>query len=208
MRLEAEQRTAGKTSALRRKGRLPGIIYNKKINVPISVELRAFDRIFRSQGTSSIIDLEIAGEDYPVLVKAVQMDKRHRLPLHVDFFAITADQPVDINVPLDFVGTAAGSREGGLVDMQRREIHISVLPRFIPEHIKVDVSELAIGDSIHIRDIMGLFPAEATILDDEDLTVVTVLAPRAVVADEVAEEEEEIEPEVISKGVEEEIEEE
>jgi large subunit ribosomal protein L25 len=208
MRLEAERRTSGKVGALRQQGRLPGIVYNKKINLPISLELRDFDRVFRSQGTASIIDLEIAGEDYPVLVKTVQMDKRHRLPLHVDFFAITADQPVEINVPLDFIGTAVGSREGGLVDMQRREIHLSVLPRFIPEHIEVDISQLAIGDSIHIRDILQLFPEEATILDDENLAIVTVLAPRTVAAEEVAEVEEGVEPEVISRGVEEEIEEE
>lgn len=200
MKLEATKRAAGAPGPLRRAGRMPAVVYNRTLNVPISVDLKAFDRVFRSQGTSSVIDLELDGELLPVLVKAVQMDKRRRTPKHVDFFAVTADQPVDVHVPIEFVGTAVGAREGGQLDVQRREIHISVLPRLIPNHLELDISALAIGGSLHVRDLAAALPVEATILDDLDLAVVAVVPPRVAVDEEEAATE--AEPEVIAKGAE------
>ena len=203
MKLEAEKRTPGRSGAIRADGRLPAIVYNKELNVSISVDLRTFDRVFRNQGTSSLIDLEVDGETHPVLVKAVQMDKRRRAPLHVDFYAVTAGQPVDVFVPLSYAGTAAGVREGGQLDMKRRELHLNVLPRLIPSSIEVDISELTIGDSLHIRDLPeSLFPEGAQILDDADLTLITVVPPRVEEVEEPTEFEE-AEPEVIGRGAEE-----
>ncbi len=199
MKLEAQKRTAGTPDALRRDGRLPAILYNRELNVSVSVDTKAFDRVFRSRGTSSIIDLEVDGENHEVLVKQVQMDKRRRLPMHVDFYAVTAGQEVDVHIPVDFHGTAIGVRDGGLVDVHRREIHIAVIPRLIPNHLEIDISGLAIGDSIHVRDVQALLPPEARILDDEDLTLLSVAPPR--LAEEAAEEEvaESTEPELISR---------
>lgn len=202
MKLAAEKRTEGQNGALRDQGRLPGVIYNNKVNIAVSVETRAFDKAFRAQGTSSIIDLEVDGETRAVLVKAVQMDKRRRVPIHVDFYEVTAGQAVHVHVPFEFTGTPVGVKEGGQADYQRRELHLSVLPRFIPHSIPVDVSELRIGDTIHIRDIAQTLPAEASILDDQDLTIVAVVAPRVVADVEEAAEEAE-EPEVIGRGGEE-----
>ena len=201
MKLEASKRAAGAVGALRRAGRMPAIVYNDHLNVPISVDLKAFDRVFRSQGTSSVIDLEVDGEVLPALVKAVQMDKRRRLPQHADFYAVTANQPVAVHLPVELKGVAVGTRDGGQLDVQRREVHISILPRLIPGSIEIDISGLAIGDSLHIRDLQGLLPAEAEILDDLDQAIVAVVPPRLAVEDEEAGEEE-VEPEVISKGAE------
>ena len=199
MKLEAEKRTAGNAGELRRKGRIPGVIYNRELNVSVHIEARAFDRVFREQGTSSLIDLDIAGDEtHPVLVKAVQMDKRRRVAMHVDFYAITAGQVVDVNVPIDFVGIATGVKDqGGLLDIQRRELFISVLPNEIPNEIQVDISHLSIGDSIHVGDIAHLLPDEAEILDDADRTLITVVAPR--VLEEELEVEEDLEPELIGQ---------
>src|SRR5690606_16419416 len=151
---------------------------NRETNRSISVETRAFDKAFRAQGTSSLIDLDIAGEIHSVLVKQVQMDKRRREPMHVDFYAVTANQAVDVHVPIEFVGTAVGVREGGQLDVQRREVHISVLPRLIPAHIEVDVSALAIGESVHVAEVLKLLPPEAKVLDDLELALVAVVPPR------------------------------
>lgn len=202
MKLQASRRTPGKAGALRLAGQMPAVVYNRELNIPIAVDLKTFDRVFRAQGTSSIIDLEIDGENHEVLVKQVQMDKRKRLPVHADFYAVTAGQLVDVHIPLEFVGTAAGSREGGQLDVQRREVHISILPRLIPQHLMVDVSALKIGDSLHISDLKSYLPAEAEILDDLELTLVAVVPPR--VAEEAVAEAGAIEPEVIAKGKEEE----
>ena len=203
MKLEAQKRTPGKPAALRSEGRLPGVVYNKGLNVPISVVTRAFDRVFRAQGVSSVIDLEVDGKTHEVLVKAVQMDKRRREPLHVDFYAVTAGQVVDVHVPIEFVGTAAGAKAGGQVDIQRREVYLSVVPRLIPQNLEVDISALEIGDAVHISDIINLLPPEAEVLDDAERTLITILPPRLVEEVETVAEEV-IEPEVIGEETEDE----
>jgi large subunit ribosomal protein L25 len=196
MNLTAQRRTPGKTSDLRAQGRLPGVVYNKELNIPVSVELREFDKAFRSQGVASLINLQLDGESHDVLVKAVQMDKRRREPLHVDFYAVTAGQPVDVFVPINFVGTAIGARDGGQVDAQRHQVHIRILPRLIPNHIDVDVSALAINDSLHLKDVLSALPSEAEVLDDLEETLITILPPRAEEPEEPAQA---AEPEVIGE---------
>lgn len=196
MKLQAQVRTGHDARALRRAGRLPAVMYNSEMNQSLSVETRAFDKAFRAQGTSSLIDLDVDGEVHAVLVKQVQMDKRRREPMHVDFYAVTADRPVDVHVPLEFVGTAVGVREGGQLDVQRREVHISVLPRLIPAHLEVDVSGLAVGESVHVSDIVALLPSEARVLDDLELALVAVVPPR-VVEEAEAGEQASVEPELV-----------
>ncbi len=198
MKLQAEKRTPGRSNDLRAQGRLPALMYNKELNVPVSVDLKAFDKAFRAQGTASLIDLEIDGEVHSVLVKQVQMSKRRRVPEHIDFYAVTANQPVEVAVPLELVGTAVGVRDGGQLDVQRREVRISVLPRLIPAHLELDISKLAIGASIHVSDVVGLLPTEAKVLDDLELALVAVVPPR--VSDDSAAGEGDAEPQVIGRG--------
>lgn len=195
MKLQAQIRTGGDAKALRRSGRLPAVMYNSESNQSLSVETRAFDKAFRAQGTSSLIDLDIDGDVHAVLVKQVQMDKRRREPMHVDFYAVTANQAVEVNVPIEFVGTAAGVRDGGQLDVQRREVRISVLPRLIPAHVEVDVTGLAIGGTVHVSDIVSLLPGEAKVLDDLDLALVAVVPPR--VAEEETDEQASVEPALV-----------
>jgi len=206
MKLEASKRTAGRNAALRDQGRLPAVVYNKLVNVAIAVDSKAFDKVFRQQGTSSLIDLEVAGDTHQVLVREVQMDKRRRVPLHVDFYAITQGEKLEVAVPVIFAGTSKGQKEGGQLDVQRREVTIYVLPSQIPHDVTIELSELDIGDSLHIGDLRALLPDTAEIVDDEALTLVTVLAPRLEVEEEPAEEEDG-EPEVIGREDEDEDEE-
>lgn len=208
MKLEAKKRTTGTAAALRRDGRLPAVVYNRELNLSVSIDTKTFDKVFRSQGQSSIIDLDVDGTEHAVLVKAVQMDKRRRAPQHVDFYAVTEGQEVQVHVPVEFHGTPIGVKEGGMLDVHRREVLISVMPRLIPNHLALDIARLAIGDSVHISDVADQLPPEATILDETDLTLVTVVPPRLV--EEEAEEAEEaaVEPEVIGHGGDEESDEE
>ncbi len=198
MKLTAEKREPGKASALRGTGRIPAIAYNKEFNQPISIEMRAFDKAFRAQGTSSLIDLEIDGELHPVVVKQVQMSKRRREPMHVDFFVVTAGETLEVNVPIELVGTPAGVKdEGGLVDVQRREVRISILPRLIPNHVELDISGLRIGDSLHVKDLVANLPEEAEVIDDMELAIVALVAPRLADDDETTAEEAATEPELV-----------
>jgi large subunit ribosomal protein L25 len=196
MELQAQKRQSGSKT----QGYLPGIVYNKETSIPVSVEVRAFDKVFRSQGTSSIIDLNVDGENHEVLVKAVQMDKRRRVPQHVDFYKVMAGQTVEVHVNIHLVGTPEGVRDGGVLDIQKREVFIEILPRLIPHQVDIDVSALKIGQSLHISDVVSNLPAEAKVLDDLDLTVLTVVPPRAeeVVAPVAGTPS--TEPEVITKG--------
>jgi len=202
MKLEATVRATdtASASALRQQGRLPAIVYNRGMNVSVSVDERSFDRVFRSQGTSNLIDLEVDGKVHEVLVKAVQMNKRARVAVHVDFYAVTAGQKVSLNVPIELVGIPVGVKDGGQLDVQRREVHISILPRLIPHALQIDVTKLSIGDSLHVSDLRAHLPEEADILDDLDLAVVAVVPPRLAVEDEPSDEAEEVEPEVIGEG--------
>ncbi|HZX00301.1 MAG TPA: 50S ribosomal protein L25 [Trueperaceae bacterium] len=197
MKLAAEKRGKGGLSELRRNGRLPAVIYNREINMSVSIETRAFDKAFRTAGNSSLIDLDIAGDVHSVIVKQVQMDKRRREPMHVDFYAVSANEAIQVPVPVEYVGNPVGVRDGGQLHVQRREVLISVLPRDIPAHIELDVSALEIGESLHVADIVDKLPATAEVLDDLDLALVAVVPPR------VAEEEEEgleaAEPQVVGE---------
>ncbi len=201
MKLEATVRATdtASASALRQQGRLPAIVYNRGLNISVSVDERSFDRVFRSQGTSNLIDLEVDGKVHEVLVKAVQMNKRARVAVHVDFYAVTAGQKVSLHVPIEFIGTPVGVKDGGQLDVQRREVHISILPRLIPHSLQLDVTALTIGDSLHVSDLRALLPDEAEILDDVELAVVAVVPPRLAVEDEPSAEDEDAEPAVIGE---------
>src|SRR5690606_38355191 len=197
MKLAAEKRGKGGLSELRRNGRLPAVIYNREINMSVSIETRAFDKAFRTAGNSSLIDLDIAGDVHSVIVTQVQMDKRRREPMDVDFYAVSANEAIQVPAPVEYVGNPVGVRDGGQLHVQRREVLISVLPRDIPAHIELDVSALEIGESLHVADIVDKLPATAEVLDDLDLALVAVVPPR------VAEEEEEgleaAEPQVVGE---------
>ena len=86
-------------------GMIPAVAYNKDKNVSFAIERKAFDRIFRQQGISGLFDISIDGaEAFPALVKTVQMDKRRREPIHVDFYMVTYGQAIEASVPLHTTG--------------------------------------------------------------------------------------------------------
>lgn len=179
MKLTAETRGAEKVAVLRKNGRIPGVMYNKELNESVSVDFRQFDRVFRAAGTGNLIHLTVGDQTHRVLVRAVQMDPRRREPIHVDFYAITAGQPLEVAVTVNFEGIPIGVRDdGGQLDVQRREVRIMVLPRNIPESFTLDINDLHVGDSRHISDIASLLPDDAEIIDDVELTLVTVVPPR------------------------------
>ena len=97
--------------------------------------------------------------------------------LHVDFQELVAGEKVTVSIPLVFIGSAEGVRAGGILDQVMHQLSIRVDPSNIPNHVDVDVTPLAIGHSIHVRDLN--IPAGVEVLDDGDATVCTVSAPRA-----------------------------
>lgn len=197
----------GKKSSrkLRRAGKTPGIIYSRGDNA-VALEFNSKDlKNFISAG-HGLLDLKIQGEKAPqkCVIKDIQLDPVSGEIIHVDLMGVTMGEKLTVTVPIVLTGTPTGVKLGGILEHLVREINVECLPRHIPESIEVDISELGIGDSLHIYDIKA---ENIEILDAKDETVVHVTAPKAVVetVEEVSEElEETAEPEVITSKKEEE----
>lgn len=157
---------------------LPAVAYNKDTNMSLALNQREFDRVFRQQGTNGLIDIAVeGGETLPALVKAVQMNKRTRQPMHVDFYLVTYGQEIEVTVPLHTTGRSQGEREGGLVDIVLHNVPIVAPgPRRIPAELTVDITELKIGDHVRAGDIA--LPEGVRLAVGEDVQVISVLPPR------------------------------
>jgi large subunit ribosomal protein L25 len=135
-------------------------------------------------------------QTWNAMLKDLQVDPIKDTYLHVDFYEISMDKEITVPVPIHLVNTPLGVEEGGILQHVRREMNVSCLPDKLIEAFEVDVSQLQIGDSVHIRDIA--LPEGITCLDEENLTVAVVAAPTVEPEVEVPEEEE------LEEGVEEE----
>jgi large subunit ribosomal protein L25 len=160
--LQAEKRDGrGKNEArrLRASGRIPAVVYGTEKNtaLEIAVDPRVLLRILHSEsGVNTLIGLEGAGlaAGGKVLVKEYQLDPiDHRL-LHADFYAVAMDKRLEVTVPIVIKGEPKGvKQQGGVVDFVNREIEVECLPRDIPEHIDIDISELMLHQGVRVRDL-------------------------------------------------------
>ena len=178
-------------------GQIPGVVYGPEIEpMPVAVEEREFRAAMKSADASTILNLNVNGKENKVLVRQVQRHPVTSKVIHVDFHAISMNKPINVQIPIHFVGTPVGVKtDGGIMQTTLREIEISCLPKDIPDHFEIDVSELGIGESIHVS---NLSIPEAEILTVARRTVVTIAAPtvvKAATTGEGAEAEEEAEAE-------------
>lgn len=213
-KLEVQQRyTFGKQSAraIRREGGVPAVLYGRSQDtLAIQLSARTFRQFLRTHGENVIINMEISGADpETVIIKEIQRDpvEKHQL-IHADFIRISLDEPVTSSVPVVVVGIPVGIEDGGVLELPLRQVNLHCLPMQIPTEISVDVSELEIGDAIHIGDLS--FADEVEVLDEADRIIATVSQPRIQLELEAEEaeaeaegaegaEEQPLEPEVISR---------
>jgi len=201
-----EGRGKGVARKLRASGRIPGICYRRNAeSVAISLDPNELDRLIRkaSSGINTLIDLKMAGggdfDGRQVLIKELQRDPISGAYLHADLYAVDLQQKIHVSVPIQIVGTPVGvSLGGGILDHATRELDVECLPNAIPEEFAVDVSELEVGQSVHVRDIKVLEGVE--ILNDPDVSIVSVVAPAVVEEEAPAEEEEGVEGEAAPEG--------
>jgi large subunit ribosomal protein L25 len=200
----------GAARSERRQGRVPGGLYGHgEDSIVLSVDANELHRLVHTVSIeNTIVDLDVSGitQPYKVLIRELQRHPFKEEYLHIDFFHVAMDEKIRVEVPIVLQGIPTGVRnKGGVLDHQLRELEVFCLPGSIPEKIEVDVAELDIGDSIHVRDLV--LP-DVEIESDPDRSVVAVLAPTVI--EEAAEPgvEEALEPEVIGRGREEEEEEE
>ena len=192
----------GVARKLRADGQVPAVIYGHgREPQSLAISSRDLERLLdRISAASTVIDLDLGGTTSRTLIREIQRHPFKRQILHVDFQELVAGETVTVEVPLVIVGIAEGVRVGGgVLDHVLREVEIECDPGSIPNHIDVDVTALALGDSIHVGELT--LPAGVTMLTDEEQTVAVCSAPR-VEAEPVAAEVEEAapgEPELIRK---------
>jgi large subunit ribosomal protein L25 len=183
VKLKAEPRTeVGRSAArkLKARGVIPAIIYGgKEKPQPLQVAARDINAMMsHASGENILVELEIAGEksNRTALVQEVQHSPIGGDILHLDFHAISMDETIQAEVPLEGVGIPNGVKNfGGLLEQSLRVLAIECLPSDLPDRITVDVSELNIGDSIHVREIQ--LPSGVTSKVPSELTAFSVLAP-------------------------------
>jgi large subunit ribosomal protein L25 len=187
----------GVARKLRAAGRIPAVCYRRNAEpVPVSLDPKELDLLLRnaSSGINTLIDLKVTGggdfDGRQVLVKELQRDPISGAYLHADLYAVDLQQKIHVSVPINLTGTAIGvSLGGGVLDYATRELDVECLPNAIPEEFTIDVSEIEIGQSLHVRDIV--VPENVEVLNDPDVTVMSVVAPVAIEEEAPAEEEEE-----------------
>jgi len=164
--------------------------------MPLTVSPFELDKVYKESGTERVIlNLIIKNggtQDVTAMVKELQTSPVTDQYLHVDFYEISLDQEITVSVLVEVTGKSKGVERGGFLQVVRHELEISCLPADMPDKIEVDVTNLDIGDSIHVEDIeLG---DKIRLLTDTHLTVVTVVAPKVeeeAVSEEEAEEAEE-----------------
>ena len=206
---ERKDFTKSAIKKIRNDGQIPGVFYLKN-NKPIHINV--LDKVINPLVFTSkthLISLELDGhEEYECIIKDVQFDPVTDRVIHFDLLGLTKGEKLVLEIPVQLVGTPVGVKEGGVIQHVMHKIEVECLPRNIPEHIVIDVSALKLGDSIHIED---LNIADIEFIDPKDSLIVQVTHAKvkeetAPVAEEEGEESQE--PEVISKGKQEESEEE
>jgi large subunit ribosomal protein L25 len=183
VKLKAEPRSETGRSAARKlkaRGIIPAVVYGGS-DKPQPLQVSARDvgvMLSHASGENILVDLEIAGEKATrtALVQEVQHAPVGNNVLHIDFHAVSMDETLEAEVPLEPQGMANGVKNfGGLLEHSLRMLTVECLPRDLPDRITVDVSELNIGDSIHVRDIK--LPPGVVAKVQPDLTAFSVVAP-------------------------------
>ena len=205
--------SSNKAKQLRRAGKVPAVLYGGGRDTrSIAVDPRTLIEILRSEhGQNSILSLRVGdGAEQTALIHDYQVDPISRKLQHVDFRRIDLAIEIEVNVPVQVVGEAFGVKvDRGILDMILREVHVKCLPTDIPDSLRVDVTELNIGDVAQVSDLE--VPDNVELLVDLDQTVLTIAPPTVAIEDEVVEEDEDLlatleEPELIGHEDEEESE--
>src|SRR5712691_1738854 len=180
---ERERRGSADSRRLRRDGFIPGVLYgNGKKPYAIYIPERELRRVLTGpSGLHAILDVVLEGQktSHASILKDFQQDPLRGHISHIDLQEVRLDQAIQASVTVQLVGEPEGVKEGGVLSQVQREINVEALPMEIPEHIDLDVSRMAIGDTLRLADLP---PQEGvTYLDDPEGTVLaTVTLPTKV----------------------------
>ncbi|MEN4012700.1 MAG: 50S ribosomal protein L25 [Chloroflexota bacterium] len=189
-----------KVGALRRAGKLPGVLYGHQIKAtPIIMDLRDTSRILANVSQSQLVTINLEGSEHAVLVREKQRDFIRGTLKHVDFQVVSLTEKIRTNVSIEITGISPAIKNyNGVVVLELDEVEVECFPQELPEKYIVDVSSLErIGDAIHVRDLPTSDVVE--ILNDPDEIIVTITGAAPELSEE-APTETLAEPEVIERG--------
>lgn len=182
--LTVEKRGDERAPTLRRAGSIPAVVYGRHHEATsIIVPAVAFEKVLREAGEATIVSLAGLGEPLPTLIHEVDRDPLTNRPCHVDFYAVTKGEKVEVAIPLSFVGISPAVEVGANLVKVMHEVEVKADPMNLPHTIEVDLSMLrVIDDQIHTSDLM--LPAGVELMSEPDEVVALV--------QEVVEEKEEV----------------
>ena len=178
--VECQKRAEGsKPRALRREGLIPASLYGHKgtESIMLTVKAKTLEQLLKKAGVNStVVDLNIPDLSWrgKTLLREVQIHPVKRWAYHVSFFALAAQESVEVEVPVHFVGEAPGVKlEGGVLDLVLTELEVKCAPDSIPDAIEIDISGLHLKDILYVSDLV--LPAGITVLGDMGRTVASVV---------------------------------
>ena len=203
IQLTANVRTTtgnGPARVLRRDGKIPAILYGPDTKpILLTINTHDFELLLKDYNVNQMV-LDLVVKNGKTLNKSVMVKELQTHPvshnlLHIDFYEISMTRKIKVNVPVVTTGKSAGEELGGVVQIIRRDLEVLCLPGEIPESITVDITELEIGDSLHVEDIE--LEGDIEIPAEVNFTVLTVTSPKVEVEEEEEIEEEEEEGEEV-----------
>jgi large subunit ribosomal protein L25 len=186
----------GQARALRRTEKIPAVLYGPETEpILLSVEISDLEKALKkSSASQALLNLTISNSENTsrtAMIKELQTHPVSRNYVHIDFYEISMDRKIRVKVPVTVKGKSRGVEEGGILQIIRRELEILCLPTAIPETIELDITDLDIGDSIHVKEIP--LQGDIEMPADVNFTVITIVSPKAEVEEVEEEAEEEVE---------------
>jgi len=181
----------GVARSLRRDGELPAVLYGSDIeSIPLSIKIKDIEQLFKKINyAQALLNLVVENDqsfEKTVMIKEIQTEPLSQSFLHMDLYEINMDRKLTVTIPIVTTGVAKGIENGGILQIIRRELDVNCLPSAIPEQITIDISDLDVGESIHVDELE--IEGDVEIPFDVNFTILTVVHPK-VVEEEVEEEE-------------------
>ncbi|MFZ5945277.1 MAG: 50S ribosomal protein L25 [Bacillota bacterium] len=166
----------GALNRMRKEGVLPAVIYGSKFGtLPVTVEKKEFLSVLNSHGANAIISLKVGEKSVQTMVKEIQTHPVTGHYWHVDFSEIYSDRKIRTQIPVNFVGEAAGQKEGGILQYGDTGVEVECLPANLPENFTLDISSLHIGDKHTVADLKT--DEGIKILSEPEQVLISVIAP-------------------------------
>lgn len=168
--------------ALRRKGQVPAVLYGRELKPTLlSISQQDLEKIVKKGNIGQmLLHIALEGDNSPAKAAMIKELQRHPLKgsfLHVDFYQVMMDRKIRVEVPVVTTGTAKGVADGGFLQIIQRKVDVLCFPDKIPETITIDITDLDVGDSIHVKDLP--LSGDIEIPAEINYTVLTVLSQKA-----------------------------